>query len=100
MEEAYSYIDVQIGYMNRARAFKVSKGYYGGGCIALPYVLVRDMPKEQQIVTVCEPWREQALDLFTKFAEFNSQTNRLARYIDEKPFRFKCMEPLHAEEYQ
>ncbi len=103
MQEAYSYIDVQIGYMNRARAFKVSKGYYGGGCITLPYVLVRDMPKEQQIVTIYEPWREQALDLFTKFAEFNFQTNRLARYIDEKPYLFKFMEliePLHAEQYQ
>lgn len=100
MQEAYAYIDIQIGYMNRARAFKVSKGYYGGGCITLPYVLVRDTPKEQQIVTIYEPWREQALDLFTKFSEFNFQTNRLARSIDEKPYLFKFMEQQHAEEYQ
>jgi hypothetical protein len=103
MQEAYSYIDVQIGYMNRARAFKVGKGYYGGGNIILPYVLVRDMPKEQQIVVIYDPWREQALDLFTKFKEFNFQTGRVARYIDEKPYLFKFMEliePLHAEQYQ
>jgi len=100
MQEAYAYIDTQIGYMNRARAFKVSKGYYGGGNIILPYILVRDMPKEQQVVTVYEPWREQALELFKKFYEYNFQTGRLARYIDEKPCLFPFMDRSHTDEYQ
>src|SRR5436305_6912547 len=100
MQQAYAYIDTQIGYMVRARAFKVSKGYYGGGWVTLPYVLVRDMPKEQQIVVVYEPWRDAALDLFTKFKEFNFQTGRLARYIEDKPYLFKFMEAAHQEEYQ
>ncbi len=39
MIQAYAYIVNQIGYMNRARAFKVSKGLYGGGTMPLPYVL-------------------------------------------------------------
>ena len=100
MQEAYAYIDTQIGYMNRARAFKVAKGYYGGGNIILPYVLLRDMPKEQQVIVVYDPWKEQALDLFTKFQEFNFQTSRLARHIEEKPYLFKCMDESHLEEYQ
>jgi len=100
MQEAYAYIDVQIGYMNRMRAFKVSKGFYGGGNIILPYVLVKAMPKEQQTIVVYEPWKEVALDLFTKFQEFNFQTGRLARYIDEKPCLFECMSAALLEEYQ
>src|SRR5258708_9453398 len=60
MQEAYAYIDTQIRYMNSARAFKVSKGYYGGGCITLPYLVVRDMPKKQQIRKTYETWPEHA----------------------------------------
>jgi len=100
MQEAYAYIDVQIGYMVRARRYKVSKGYYGGGCITLPYVLLRDMPKDQQTVVVYEPWREQALELFKKYKDYNFQTGRLARYIDEQSYLFHFMPTEHEVEYQ
>ncbi len=99
MQEAYAYIDTQIGYMVRARKLKVSKGFYGGGNISLPFVLLRDMPKEMQSVVVYEPWREQALELFTKFKEFNFQTGRLARYIEDKPCLFPFMEEDNAGKY-
>ena len=99
MQEAYAYIDVQIGYMVRARRLKVSKGYYGGGNISLPFVLLRDMPKEMQTVVVYEPWREQALELFTKYKEFNFQTGRLARYIEDKPCLFPFMDEDNAGKY-
>ena len=99
MQEAYAYIDTQIGYMVRARKLKVSKGYYGGGNISLPFVLLRDMPKEMQTVVVYEPWREQAKELFTKFKEFNFQTGRLARYIEDKPCLFPFMEEDNAGKY-
>jgi len=100
MQQAYAYIDTQIGYMNRARAFKVSKGFYGGGCIPLPYVLLRDMPKEEQVRVIYEPWKEAAEDLFEKFTQFHFETGRLARYIEDKPYIFKYMSAEHLEEYQ
>ncbi len=100
MQEAYAYIEVQIGYMNRARAFKVSKGYYGGGSIPLPYVLLRDMPKEEQIQVIYEPWRDAALDLFQHFKDFNFESGRIARYVEDKPYIFKFMPPEHLEGYQ
>src|SRR6266568_1530663 len=91
MIQAYAYIVNQIGYMNRARSFKVSKGFYGGGTIPLPYVLLRDMPKEEQIQVVYNPWQEIALDLFKKFIEFNFESARIARYVEDKGILFPFM---------
>jgi hypothetical protein len=99
MIQAYAYIVNQIGYMNRARAFKVSKGYYGGGTISLPYVLLRDMPKEEQTLAIYEPWREAAVDLFQHFKDFNFESGRITRYVEDKPYIFRFMEPAHLEEY-
>src|SRR5260370_10598977 len=99
MEQGYAYIDTQIGYMNRARAFKVSKGFYGGGNIALPYVLLRDMPKEEKVQVIYDPWRDAAVDLFQKFTQFNFETGRIARYVEDKLHLFPFMPLEHAEEY-
>ncbi len=77
MQQAYAYIETHIRYMNRTRAFKVSKGYYGGWNIPLPYVLLRDMPKEEQVQIIYEPWRKLAVDLFKKFTEFHFETGRI-----------------------
>lgn len=99
MIQAYAYIVNQIGYMNRARALKVSKGLYGGGSIALPYVLLRDMPKEEQVQVIYEPWIEAAVDLFHHFKEFNFEAGRIARYVEDKPYIFKFMPPTDFEEY-
>ena len=99
MIQAYAYIVNQIGYMNRARAFKVSKGFYGGGSIPLPYVLLRDMPKEEQLQVIYEPWLEAALSLFQHFKDFNFESGRITRYVEDKPYIFKFMCPEHLEEY-
>jgi hypothetical protein len=99
MIQAYAYIVNQIGYMNRARAFKVSKGFYGGGNIALPYVLLRDMPKVVQVQVIYEPWREAAIDLFKKFTHFSFETGRIARYVEDMPYIFGFMPPHDLEQY-
>ncbi len=99
MQASYAYVENQIGYMNRARDYKMSRGLYGGGCIPLPYVLVRDMPKEEQVQVIYEPWREPALDLFQKFIEFNFEPGRIARYVEDKPYIFPFMPEDHLEEY-
>lgn len=100
MQAAYAYVVNQIGYMNRARDYKMSRGLYGGGCLPLPYVLLKDMPKEEQVPVIYKPWLEQARDLFKKFAEFNFETGRMARYIEGKPFLFKFMPPEDLEVYK
>jgi hypothetical protein len=100
MQAAYAYIENQIGYMNRARDNKMARGLYAGGCLPLPYVLVRDMPKEEQVPVIYQPWLEPALDLFKKFADFHFETSRLARYIEEKPYLFAFMEPSDLEVYK
>jgi hypothetical protein len=99
MQASYAYVDNQIGYMNRARDYKMSRGFYGGGCIPLPYVLLREMPKEEQVQVIFEPWREASLDLFEKFMAFNFESGRIARYIEDKPYIFKFMEEEHLLEY-
>lgn len=100
MQHAYAYLDIQIGYMNRVRAFKVSQGFYGGGPIPLPYVLLRDMPKETQVQVIYEPWREVAVDLFEKFTKFHFASGRIARYVEDKLCLFPFMPPEHLEVYQ
>ena len=100
MIQAYAYIVNQIGYMNRARAFKVSKGLYGGGTMPLPYVLLRDMPKEEQVQVIYDPWQKEALDLFKKFTEFNFESGRIARYVEDKQYLFQFMSPQDLEKYQ
>jgi hypothetical protein len=100
MQAAYAYIENQIGYMARARENKVLRGFYGGGCLLLPYVLLRDMPKEEQVPVVYRPWQEIAIDLFQKFAEFNFETGRMARYVEGKPFLFPYMPPSDLEVYK
>jgi hypothetical protein len=99
MQAAYAYVVNQIGYMNRARDNKMSRGFYGGGCIPLPYVLVRDMPKEIQVQVIYEPWREGALDLFQKFLQFNFEPGRIARYVEDKAYLFPFMPAEHLVEY-
>lgn len=100
MQAAYAYIENQIGYMHRAKLNKMSRGFYGGGCLPLPYVLLRDMPKEEQVPVVYQPWQEAARDLFQKFTEFNFATGRMARYVEEKPFLFPFMPPEDLEVYR
>lgn len=100
MQEAYAYIVNQIGYMNRARDSKMARGLYGGGCIPLPYVLDRDIAKEIQVPELYDPWVEPALDLFKKFKEFNFESGRIARYVEEKRYIFPFMEPEDFAEYQ
>jgi hypothetical protein len=100
MQAAYAYIENQIGYMNRARDYKKSRGLYGGGCLSLPYVLLRDMPKEEQIPVIYEAWRPYALDLFQQFAAFNFETGRMARYIESKPYLFPAMPAEDLEIYK
>ncbi|MGH2495796.1 MAG: hypothetical protein ACRDIV_13945 [Ktedonobacteraceae bacterium] len=99
MIQAYAYIVNQIGYMNRARALKVSKGLYGGGGLALPYVLQRDMAKEYQVPVIYDPWQEAAEDLFKKFTEFNFEMGRIARYVEDKPYIFRLMPDEDFQEY-
>ncbi len=99
MQAAYAYVVNQIGYMNRARDYKMSRGLYGGGCIPLPYVLVRDMSKEMQVQVIYEPWREISLDLFQKFIEFNFEPGRIARYVEDKVYLFPFMSKEHLQEY-
>ena len=91
MQKAYAYVDNQIGYMNRARDYKMSRGLYGGGCLPLPYVLLRDMPKEEQVPVIYHPWKETAINLFEKFTEFNFEIGRMARFVEEKAFIFPFM---------
>ena len=100
MQEAYAYIENQIGYMNRARSYKMQRGFYGGGYMPLPYVLLRDMPKEEQVQVIYEPWKDAALDLFETFTKFNFESGRIARYVEEKPYLFKFMPEDHLIEYQ
>lgn len=99
MIQAYAYIVNQIGYMQRARALKVSKGYYGGGNLPLPFVLDRDMPKEFQVPVIFDPWLEYSLDLFKKFKEFNFSSGRIARYVEDKPYIFPFMDEDALKEY-
>jgi hypothetical protein len=99
MQEAYAYIVNQIGYMNRARDCKMARGLYGGGCIPLPYVLDRDIAKEIQVPELYDPWVEPALDLFKRFKEFNFESGRIARYVEDKPYIFPFMPPEHFTEY-
>ena len=100
MQAAYAYIENQIGYMARARENKLSRGLYGGGCLPLPYVLLREMPKEEQIPVIYRPWQEQAAELFQKFTDFNFETGRMARYIEERPYLFAFMPNLDLELYK
>ncbi len=100
MQAAYAYIENQIGYMNRARDYKKSRGLYGGGCLPLPYVLLRGMPKDEQIPVIYDPWRQDALDLFQKFIEYNFEIGRIARYVESKPYLFSTMPSEDAELYQ
>ncbi len=100
MQEAYAYLVNQIGYMNRARNAKMGRGLYGGGPIPLPFVLVRDIPKDNQVQVIYDPWVEASLDLFKKFKDFNFAAGRIARYVEEKPYLFKFMPEEHLLEYQ
>src|SRR5258708_2256376 len=88
MQAAYLYLENQIGHMNRARYYIVSRGLFGGGCLPLPYVLQRDMPKESQIPVIYQPWLEPARDLFQRFTDGHFELGRIARYIEEKPNLF------------
>jgi len=99
MQAAYAYVDNQIAYMNRAKDHKMARGLYGGGCMPLPYVLLRDMPKETKVQVIYEPWREAALDLFLKFQEFNYENGRMARYVEDKPYLFRFMPDEDLGEY-
>ncbi len=100
MQAAYAYIENQIGYMARARNNKIARGFYGGGCLLLPYVLLRDMPKEEQLPVIYEAWQEEAIDLFQKFTEFHFELGRIARYVEGKPFLFPFMPPDDLEIYK
>jgi|GEM_PF-2330201 len=100
MQASYAYVDNQISYMNRARDNKVLRGLFGGGCLPLPYVLQRDMPKEVQVPVIYLPWLEPAIDLFQKFTDFNFETGRLAHYVEDKPYLFHFMPPLDLEIYK
>jgi DNA invertase Pin-like site-specific DNA recombinase len=99
MQASYGYLENQVGYMNRARDHKKSRGFYGGGCLPLPYVLVKDMPKEEQVPVIYQPWIAPALDLFRKFAEFNYESGRIARYVESKPYIFPFMPTEDLEIY-
>ena len=99
MRAAYAYVGNQIAYMNRAKDNKMARGFYGGGCLPLPYVLLRDMPKETKVPVIYDPWREVALELFQKFKEFNYEKGRMARFIEDKPYLFHYMPDKDLEEY-
>ena len=100
MQASYAYVENQIGYMNMGRDYKMSRGLYGGGCLPLPYVLLKDMPKEEQVPVIYRPWLEPARDLFAKFQEFNFETGRMLRYVEGKPYIFPYMLPDDLEIYK
>jgi hypothetical protein len=100
MQASYAYVENQIGYMNRARDYKMSRGLYGGGCLPLPYVLLKDMPKEEQVPVIYRPWLEPARDLFEKFQEFNFESGRMLRYVEGKPYIFPYMPTEDLEIYK
>jgi hypothetical protein len=91
MQAAYNYIENQIGYMNRARDAKKARGLYGGGCLPVPLVLLKDIARDEQKPFVYPYWQFYALDLFTKFRDFNYETGRLYRYVESLPFVFPFM---------
>src|SRR5438552_1918298 len=58
------------------------------------------MPKDEQIPVIYEPWKEAALDLYTKFAEFHFESGRITRYVESKPFIFPDMPEEDLELYK
>ena len=88
MKEAYKYIATHIKYMNDAKDQKVLRGLYGGNSLPAPYVIDRNVWKEEQVPIIYKPWLEPALDLFTRFKAYDFSIARLCRYIESLPYIF------------
>ena len=88
VQAAYSFIHTQVQYMKDTRLQKVQRGLYGGGNLPAPYVIDKQMDKDQQVPVIYQPWQPIVVDLFQRFRDFDFGLARIARYIDEQSYIF------------
>lgn len=55
MQDAYSYIATHVQYMNDARSQKMQRGLWGGGSLTAPYVIDKNVWKDEQLPIVYKP---------------------------------------------
>src|SRR5712692_10481149 len=67
MQEAYGYIATHVKYMNDTRYQKMLRGLWGGGSLTAPYVIDKNVWKDEQKPLIYKPWLAPAIDLFVKF---------------------------------
>lgn len=88
MQEAYGYIATHVQYMNDARYQKMQRGLWGGGSLTAPYVIDKNVWKDEQKPLIYKPWLAPAIDLFTKFTAYDFSMSRICRYIESLPYLF------------
>lgn len=111
MQEAYSYIDTHIKYMQQMHQQKLARGEWVGGGIVAPYALDRSAivaahelrktikefgaseEDERQITkafrpVIYEPWHQIAIDVFEQFRLFDYSPARIGRWVESIPYIF------------
>ena len=88
MHDSYNYIATHIKYMNDTRLQKVQRGLYGGWFLPAPYVVDKNVWKDEQVPIIYAPWVAPAIDLYTRFKEYDFSIAHIARYIEDLPYIF------------
>ncbi len=64
MQDAYNYLATQILYLIETRQQKIQRGLYGGGHLPAPYVIDRNVWKDEQRPLIYRPWLNMSIELF------------------------------------
>ncbi len=88
MQDAYGYIATHVKYMNDARYQKMLRGLWGGGSLTAPYVIDKNVWKDEQKPLIYKPWLAPATDLFVRFKAYDFSISRICRYIESLPHIF------------
>ncbi|MGI9061218.1 MAG: hypothetical protein ACR2H5_21865 [Ktedonobacteraceae bacterium] len=88
MQDAYNYIATHVKYMNDTRDQKMQRGLYGGGGLPAPYVIDKNVWKDEQVPIIYQPWLEPAIDLFRRFKTYDFSMGHICRYIESLPYIF------------
>ncbi len=88
MQDAYNYIATHVKYMNEARDQKVQRGLYAGVSLPAPYVIDKNVWKDEQVPIIYQPWLDPAIDLFRRFQAYGFSIGHLCRYIESVPYLF------------
>ncbi len=89
MQDAYNYLATQILYLTETRQQKIQRGLYGGGHLLAPYVIERNVWKDEQRPVIYRPWLDMAIELFQQFYDSDFSLAYMARYVESRPYLFR-----------